>query len=184
MYKMKFAIVGICSVALLAACAPRETLVCDREAQAWDKFNTQSDVCAPVKRVAALIPDGSNPNTPNRPADPVRPDGPDPKDPDPKDPKDPKDPDPKDPKDPKPETPKGQNPGNDKPVGNAPYDGVKGEVPSGKDKNNSKDKGPKGNNGWGNGDQDAPGKSEFKNNAENAGGNANNMYKAPGNSGK
>jgi T1SS-143 domain-containing protein len=40
------------------------------------------------------------------------------------------------------------------------------------------------NNGWGNGDDDAPGGSEFNNNAENAGGNDNNMDQAPGNSGK
>lgn len=40
----------------------------------------------------------------------------------------------------------------------------------------------KGNNGWGNGDQDAPGNSEFNNNAENRGGNHNGRDEAPGNS--
>ena len=166
---MKMIVVGMCSVALLAACSPRDTLVCDRELQSWDKFNTQSDVCAsPVKPIVAVVP-GGNEAQPKNPNEPKRPDGPKPNDPDPKHPD--------------PEKPKGQNPGNDKPVGNAPYDGVKGEVPSGKEKNTPKEKGPKGNNGWGNGDQDAPGKSEFKNKAENKGGNANNMYKAPGNSG-
>lgn len=40
----------------------------------------------------------------------------------------------------------------------------------------------KGNNGWGNGDQDAPGRSEFRNNAENAGGNRNGRRASPGNS--
>jgi len=39
------------------------------------------------------------------------------------------------------------------------------------------------NNGWGNGDQNAPGNSEDNNGAENEGGNANNMGDAPGNSG-
>ncbi len=38
-------------------------------------------------------------------------------------------------------------------------------------------------NGWGNGDDDAPGRSEFNNNAENAGGNADNTADSPGNSG-
>lgn len=41
----------------------------------------------------------------------------------------------------------------------------------------------KGNNGWGNGDQDAPGGSEFRNRAENAGGNRNGRRASPGNSG-
>ena len=41
----------------------------------------------------------------------------------------------------------------------------------------------KGNNGFGNGDQDAPGNSEHNNNAENAGGNRDGMSDAPGNSG-
>lgn len=39
------------------------------------------------------------------------------------------------------------------------------------------------NNGWGNGDQNAPGKSEDNNGAENRGGNNNNMGDAPGKSG-
>lgn len=44
-------------------------------------------------------------------------------------------------------------------------------------------KGPvKGNNGFGNGDQDAPGNSENNNNAENAGGNHDGTVNAPGNS--
>lgn len=38
-------------------------------------------------------------------------------------------------------------------------------------------------NGWGNGDDDAPGGSEFHNKAENAGGNADNTGRSPGNSG-
>lgn len=37
----------------------------------------------------------------------------------------------------------------------------------------------KGNNGWGNGDQDAPGQSEHNNNAENKGGNHNGRSEAP-----
>ena len=41
----------------------------------------------------------------------------------------------------------------------------------------------KGNNGWGNGDQSAPGNSENSNGAENKGGNADNTGDAPGNSG-
>lgn len=39
----------------------------------------------------------------------------------------------------------------------------------------------KGNNGFGNGDQDAPGNSEFNNNAENAGGNKDGTGDKPGN---
>lgn len=38
---------------------------------------------------------------------------------------------------------------------------------------------PKGNNGWGNGNQDAPGGSEFNNGAENTGGNRNGKPFAP-----
>lgn len=34
----------------------------------------------------------------------------------------------------KPERPAGQNPGNDKPVGKSPFDGERGEVPSGKER--------------------------------------------------
>lgn len=40
----------------------------------------------------------------------------------------------------------------------------------------------KGNNGFGNGDQDAPGNSEHHNNAENKGGNHNGQSEAPGKS--
>jgi hypothetical protein len=40
----------------------------------------------------------------------------------------------------------------------------------------------KGNNGWGNGDQDAPGGSEPNNSAENRGGNRNGQSRAPGKS--
>ena len=40
----------------------------------------------------------------------------------------------------------------------------------------------KGNNGWGNGDQDAPGNSEPNNGAENNGGNHNGRDEAPSNS--
>ena len=40
----------------------------------------------------------------------------------------------------------------------------------------------KGDNGWGNGDQDAPGGSEPNNNAENRGGNHNGRDEAPGRS--
>ena len=40
----------------------------------------------------------------------------------------------------------------------------------------------KGNNGFGNGDQDAPGNSEHNNNAENRGGNHNGRDDAPGRS--
>lgn len=42
------------------------------------------------------------------------------------------------------------------------------------------DKPKNGNNGWGNGDQDAPGNSEHHNNAENAGGNHNGSGDRPG----
>jgi hypothetical protein len=41
----------------------------------------------------------------------------------------------------------------------------------------------RGNNGWGNGDQNAPGNSETHNGAENNPGNGNHMGDAPGNSG-
>ena len=41
----------------------------------------------------------------------------------------------------------------------------------------------KGNNGWGNGDQDAPGNSENNNGAENHPGNGDHMGDAPGKSG-
>jgi hypothetical protein len=129
----------ICSTALfLAACTVPTTLVCDRESQPWDKFNTQSDVCAPAKAVPTVVVPGGSSQDPKRPTDPDRPVGPDPDKP--------KDP-PKDPKDP----PKGQNPGNDKPVGNAPYDGVKGEVPSGKDKDKNSKPGVKSDNSDANG---------------------------------
>ncbi len=40
-----------------------------------------------------------------------------------------------------------------------------------------------GNNGWGNGDDNAPGNSESNNGAENNPGNGNNMDNAPGKSG-
>ena len=40
----------------------------------------------------------------------------------------------------------------------------------------------KGNNGWGNGDQNAPGRSAFRNRAENTGGNRNGRRASPGNS--
>ena len=40
----------------------------------------------------------------------------------------------------------------------------------------------KGNNGFGNRDQDAPGRSEFRNRAENAGGNRNGRRASPGRS--
>ena len=40
----------------------------------------------------------------------------------------------------------------------------------------------KGNNGWGNGDQDAPGRSEYRNRAENAGGNRSGRRASPANS--
>ena len=42
--------------------------------------------------------------------------------------------------------------------------------------------GPKGNNGWGNGSQDAPGSSELKNGAQNEGGNTDDLSDAPGKS--
>lgn len=86
----------------------------------------------------------------------------------------------------------GQNPGNDKPVGNSPFDGTKGasnddegdegphsetlEISDVLDTEQDEEeiipgqnapRGPQGNNGWGNGDDDAPGNSLGNNNAEN-----------------
>jgi hypothetical protein len=112
------------------------------------------------------------------------------------DPEDPEDPDPEDPEDPDPEDPGKGNPGNDKEVGNSPWDGEtgasdnpgKGNHQDGQDpetnqppgdsknnggqnnapKNDSGDGGSGGNNGFGNGDQDAPGNSGPNNNAENS----------------
>ena len=181
--------------------------------------------------------DPEEPEEPEPPAppEPEDPEEPDPEDPDPEDPEDPEEPDPEDPEDPEepeppnppepedpeepeepeppeppePEDPSGQNPGNNKDVGNSPFDGItgnsgnngdrtpnagpmeggendegeqpgfKGNGPSNANGNqNSDDENDSGNgrgqgqnsqrdNGWGNGDDDAPGGSGPNNNAEN-----------------
>ena len=90
----------------LGACA-QVAMVCDREAQTYDKFGTTEDACAVVTvHYAPRVSDDGN----DRPHPPTEP-----------------------PEQPKPKVHL--------------------------------------NNGFGNGNQDAPGKSEFHNNAENAGGN-------------
>lgn len=61
----------------------------------------------------------------------------------------------------------------DAPVGIAQRPGDLPQPPDGK---------VKVNNGWGNGDQDAPGNSEHNNRAENKGGNHNGRNEAPANS--
>ncbi len=72
-------------------------------------------------------PDPEDPNPENPDPENPDPEDPDPEDPDPEDP-DPEDPDPEDPdpEDPDPEGPGKGNPGNDKEVGNSPWDGETG----------------------------------------------------------
>jgi hypothetical protein len=129
---MKIFIIGTFSALLLTACGPRDTLVCDREAQIWNKFDTAFDTCTRVLEIhyeetthdepTLVVPTPVVPTpvvpTPVVPTPVVpTPVVPTPVVPTPVVP-----------------TPVGQNPGNNKPVGNSPFDGEKGEVPSKKDK--------------------------------------------------
>ena len=71
---------------------------------------------------------------PPAPPEPEEPENPEPEDPDPEEPEpedpeepeEPEDPDPEEPEPPTPEEPSGQNPGNNKDVGNSPFDGITG----------------------------------------------------------
>ena len=150
-------------------------------------------------------PEPPAPPEPEEPEDPEEPEPPAP--PEPEEPEDPEEPE--EPEPPAPEEPSGQNPGNNKDVGNSPFDGItgnsgnngdrtppggpmeggeddigeqpgwKGNGPSNANGNqNSSDeddggngggsgRNPQGNNGWGNGDDNAPGRSGPNNNAEN-----------------
>jgi hypothetical protein len=78
----------------LSACVAPTTLICDREAQEWNKFDTAEDVCDVVRGVTIVVDrDDKNdrPDKPKRPKDDPKddPEGDDPKDdPEGDDPKD------------------------------------------------------------------------------------------------
>ena len=161
---------------------------------------------APEEPEPPAPPEPEEPEEPEDPEEPEEPEPPAPPEPeDPEEPEEPEDPEepeePEPPAPPEPEEPSGQNPGNNKDVGNSPFDGItgnsgnngdrtppggpmeggeddigeqpgwKGNGPSNANGNqNSSDendggngrgsgRNPQGNNGWGNGDDDAPGRS-------------------------
>ena len=111
----------------------------------------------PVDPVPPMDPPVDPPEEPEDPEDPDPEDPEDPEDPPPP-PPDPEDPDPEDPEDPDPEDPDPEDP--EDPEDPDPED------PEDPDPEDPEDPG-KGNNGFGNGDQDAPGNSGSNNNAEN-----------------
>ena len=69
---MKKLLLTIAPVALLAACAQPSTSVCDRDAQAFNKFDTAADVCAPavvpVKREWESPSEGDDHRGPDTPS--------------------------------------------------------------------------------------------------------------------
>lgn len=124
----------LAALLLTTACATVPPPLCDREAQEWNKFDTQEDQCA-----ATWVP---QPETPNhdakRPRKPADPDGDDSDD-----------------------TGSGDD-GHEE-----PDDGPDDSSGDNDDATGGKPPRVKGNNGWGNGDQDPPGNSGPNNNAEN-----------------
>ena len=106
---------------LLGACAAPERVICPREQQPWDKVSTAEDVCTAR---AYWVEDFTRPVIPRGEREgreaPARPEA---ERPAPEAPDRPQEP---------PAGPPGANPGNDKPVGKSPFDGVRGEVPSGR----------------------------------------------------
>jgi len=127
----------------LAACGQPNTLVCDREAIAWDKWGEPSEMAenclpsAPAPYVAVVFneldTDDQSPRVvPRVPSTPTSP----------------------------PSTP----PSGPTPPSNSPSTPDKPNTPD----NDTPRGGPKGNNGHGNGDQAAPGRSGGRNNAENS----------------
>lgn len=157
MFKYFVAVLGLL---LVTACAPRYALepLCDREAQEWNKFDTQEDNCVrtsnytvpttPTPRVgkprATPVPEHDDP-VPTPPDD--NPSGPD------VDPSPPTEPDVEEPNDEE-----------DPPINDEPDSDGEG---SDEDSDEGNHRPHKGNNGHGNGDQDAPGNSCENNNAEN-----------------
>ena len=124
----------LAALLLTTACTTVPPPLCDREAQEWNKFDTQEDQCAP-----SWV---TQPDTPNhdvqRPRKPSDPDGRDPDD------------------------GSGDGDGDEEPGSGSDDD-------TGGARDTRADKPPrvKGNNGWGNGDQDPPGNSGPNNKAEN-----------------
>ena len=145
---MKYAI-AFALLLTAAACAPVVEPICPREHQPWDKFGTIEDLCEkPTIYRGMTSNDGDGPDRDEKPSKMEE-----------KDSKPTKDKPTKD--KPVKDKPTKDKPTKDKPTKEKPVkDKPTKEKPT-KDKT-------KGNNGWGNGDQDAPGKSKDKNNAENS----------------
>jgi len=141
------------SLALLLSGCSTPPPICDRSTQQWGKLGTQEDVCK-VTKVVAYLPSSAN--------------WPDKKDKSPvtlavqlyyQTTTPPAHTPTETPQTGSPDTP--DEPSPDTPTSKAP------DTPD--EPTTDKPKGPQGNNGFGNGDQDAPGGSEGNNNAENAG---------------
>ena len=70
---MKTIITATAALALLGACATPPSPICDREAQVWNKFETQEDICETVAtpvRPAHKLPN-FNRDRPKRPTESV-----------------------------------------------------------------------------------------------------------------
>lgn len=145
---MKFImIIPITALALSACVAPQNRwLACPEAPDDCSATTIAGSVSSPSKGLPEAPSPIQTPEAPDAPTTPDMPDTPEtPEEPDsPEVPTDPDTPEvPDTPVEPPshpggPEGPVGQNPGNGKPVGNAPFDGERGEEPSGKDKKDRK----------------------------------------------